>query len=107
MILALPFFFFPPLSLGLAEDRLEDRCEHIRLDAELSAGVELVLEPHVVRGDDGDPRGDGMFSTELSPSEGTCPRSAGPRPSRRLSSWGRPGGHVTGPRWGLSLNTQT
>ena len=62
--------------------------------------VGLALEPHVVRGDDGDPRGDGMFSTELSPSEGTCPRSAGPGPSWRLSSWGRPGGHITGAELG-------
>ena len=37
-----------------------DRCEHLREEAELSAGVGLALEPHE-RGDDVDPRGDGMF----------------------------------------------
>ena len=39
----------------------EDRCEHLRLEAELSAGVGLVLGPHVDRGEDLDPRGDGVF----------------------------------------------
>ena len=47
--------------LGLEEDRLESRCEHLRLEAELLAGVGLVHEPHVERGEDLDPRGDGMF----------------------------------------------
>ena len=38
-----------------------DRCERLREEAELSAGVGLVLKPHVDRGVGLDPRGDGMF----------------------------------------------
>ena len=39
-----------------------DRCEHLREEAELSAGVGRILGPHVVGGEDLDPRsGDGMF----------------------------------------------
>ena len=57
----LPRYFSYPLWLGLEEDRLESRCEHLRLEAELLAGVGLVHEPHVERGEDLDPRGDGMF----------------------------------------------
>ena len=46
---------------GLVEDRLMDRCERLREEAELSAGVGRILGPHVVGGEDLDPRGDGMF----------------------------------------------
>ena len=46
---------------GLVEDRLVDRCEHLRQEAELSAGVGRILGPHVVGGEDLDPRGDGVF----------------------------------------------
>ena len=38
-----------------------DRGEHLRLEAELSAGVGRILGPHVVGGEDLDPLGDGMF----------------------------------------------
>ena len=38
-----------------------DRGEHLREEAELSAGVGRILGPHVVGGEDLDPLGDGMF----------------------------------------------
>ena len=38
-----------------------DRCERLREEAELSAGVGRILGPHVVGGEDLDPLGDGMF----------------------------------------------
>ena len=53
-------YLLSSVVLGLGGYRLEDRCEHLQRKLNCPRVVGLVLEPHE-RGDDGDPRGDGVF----------------------------------------------
>ena len=94
-----------PLWLGLVEDRLLDRGEHLRLEAELSAGVGLVLEPHVVGGEDLDPLGDGVFHGRALTIWATCPRSSQAIMATVIlgQTWGA---HHRG-RVGVALTSQT
>ena len=78
-----------------------DRGEHLREEAELSAGVGRILGPHVVGGEDLDPLGDGMFHGRALTIWADLSQVRRSRAVMETVILGQVWGHITGAELGL------